>query len=172
MDSPTQTLMVSNALITGMWVDDMATELPVGFVVLSPQAKDRDQKAVLDVSSTHIPVTAASSTSGWSTSFPSNSLGMTCSPLYLSPQAKDRDQKAVLDGIHAWLNERIANHKRLRGGVIHPHSSYSRILHVRVVDQLSLQLARNDLQSLVLDQVISAPSMEMGTSPSRIGSRR
>jgi hypothetical protein len=29
---------VEDAAVTGMWVDDMATELPVGFVVLSLQA--------------------------------------------------------------------------------------------------------------------------------------
>lgn len=59
---------VEDAAVTGLWVDDRATELPVGFVVLSRQAQGRDQKA-------------------------------------------------VLDGIHAWLNERIGNYKRLRGGI-------------------------------------------------------
>ncbi|KAJ5178589.1 AMP-dependent synthetase/ligase [Penicillium coprophilum] len=59
---------VEDAAVTGMWVEDKATELPVGFVVLSRQAKDKDQKA-------------------------------------------------VLDGIHAWLNERVSNYKRLRGGI-------------------------------------------------------
>ncbi|OQE44577.1 hypothetical protein PENCOP_c002G06281 [Penicillium coprophilum] len=59
---------VEDAAVTGMWVEDKATELPVGFVVLSRPAKDKDQKA-------------------------------------------------VLDGIHAWLNERVSNYKRLRGGI-------------------------------------------------------
>jgi acyl-coenzyme A synthetase/AMP-(fatty) acid ligase len=35
----------------------------------------------------------------------------------LSRQAKDRDLKSVIDGIHSWLNPKIANHKRLRGGI-------------------------------------------------------
>ncbi|KAJ6118595.1 AMP-dependent synthetase/ligase [Penicillium samsonianum] len=85
---------VEDAAVTGVWVDDRATELPVGFVVLSRQAKDRDQKA-------------------------------------------------VLDGIHAWLNERIANHKRLRGG-IHvlsqiPKSPSGKILRRQLRDLLKSQ---------------------------------
>ncbi|CAG8118436.1 unnamed protein product [Penicillium nalgiovense] len=85
---------VEDAAVTGMWVDDRATELPVGFVVLSPQVRDRDQKA-------------------------------------------------VLDGIHAWLNERIANHKRLRGG-IHvlsqiPKSPSVKILRRQLRDLLKSQ---------------------------------
>ncbi|KAG0153695.1 hypothetical protein PDIDSM_2349 [Penicillium digitatum] len=85
---------VDDAAVTGMWVDDRATELPVGFVVLSHQAKDMDQKA-------------------------------------------------VLDGIHAWLNERVANHKRLRGG-IHvltqiPKSPSGKILRRQLRDLLKSQ---------------------------------
>ncbi|KGO76371.1 AMP-dependent synthetase/ligase [Penicillium italicum] len=88
---------VEDAAVTGMWVDDRATELPVGFVVLSRQAKDRDQKA-------------------------------------------------VLDGIHAWLNERVANHKRLRGG-IHvlaqiPKSPSGKILRRQLRDLLKSQAPR------------------------------
>ncbi|KAJ5469093.1 AMP-dependent synthetase/ligase [Penicillium sp. IBT 31633x] len=59
---------VEDAAVTGMWVDEKATELPVGFVVLTRQAKNRDQKA-------------------------------------------------VISAIDSWLNERVANHKRLRGGI-------------------------------------------------------
>ncbi|CAG8903361.1 unnamed protein product [Penicillium egyptiacum] len=85
---------VEDAAVTGMWVDDRATELPVGFVVLSHQTKGRDQKA-------------------------------------------------VLGGIHAWLNERIANHKRLRGG-IHvlsqiPKSPSGKILRRQLRDLLKSQ---------------------------------
>jgi acyl-CoA synthetase (AMP-forming)/AMP-acid ligase II len=59
---------VEDAGVVGMWVDEMATELPVGFVVLSGQARGREVSAVL------------------------------CE-------------------IHSWLNPKIANHKRLRGGI-------------------------------------------------------
>lgn len=59
---------VEDAAVVGQWVDEKATELPVGFVVLSRQAKGRDIQA-------------------------------------------------VIDGIHSWLNAKVANHKRLRGGV-------------------------------------------------------
>ncbi|CAI7634221.1 unnamed protein product [Penicillium glandicola] len=88
---------VEDAAVTGIWVDDRATELPVGFVVLSRQAQSRDQKA-------------------------------------------------VLDGIHAWLNERIANHKRLRGG-IHvlsqiPKSPSGKILRRQLRDLLKSQVPK------------------------------
>ncbi|KAJ5783162.1 AMP-dependent synthetase/ligase [Penicillium paradoxum] len=59
---------VEDAAVTGVWVDEKATELPVGFLVLTRHAKERDQTA-------------------------------------------------VLQGIESWLNERVANHKRLRGGI-------------------------------------------------------
>lgn len=59
---------IEDAGVVGMWVDDMATELPVGFVVLSRQAQSQDAKA-------------------------------------------------VISGIQSWLNPKIANHKRLRGGI-------------------------------------------------------
>ncbi|KAJ5560825.1 hypothetical protein N7535_009022 [Penicillium sp. DV-2018c] len=59
---------VEDAAVTGVWVDAMATELPVGFVVLTRQANERNQKV-------------------------------------------------VIAEIAQWLNERVANHKRLRGGI-------------------------------------------------------
>jgi acyl-CoA synthetase (AMP-forming)/AMP-acid ligase II len=59
---------VEDAAVTGVWVDEKATELPVGFVVLTRQARERDQKV-------------------------------------------------VVGEIDSWLNERVANHKRLRGGI-------------------------------------------------------
>lgn len=59
---------VEDAAVVGIWVDERATELPVGFLVLSRQARERDEKT-------------------------------------------------VIAGINAWLNERVANHKRLRGGI-------------------------------------------------------
>ncbi|KAJ5965123.1 uncharacterized protein N7479_004999 [Penicillium vulpinum] len=88
---------VEDAAVTGVWVEDKATELPVGFVVLSPQAKDRDQKA-------------------------------------------------ILDGIHAWLNERVANHKRLRGGIQVlsqiPKSPSGKILRRQLRDLLKSQVPK------------------------------
>lgn len=59
---------VEDAAVVGKWVDEQATEFPVGFVVLNDQAKGADVKK-------------------------------------------------VTDGIHSWLNLKIANHKRLRGGI-------------------------------------------------------
>ncbi|KAI9371237.1 hypothetical protein BJX61DRAFT_548386 [Aspergillus egyptiacus] len=60
---------VEDAAVTGLWVDEMATELPVGFIVLSRTARAREQAG-------------------------------------------------VLKEINVWLNERVANHKRLRGGIV------------------------------------------------------
>lgn len=59
---------IEDAAVVGQWVDGKATELPVGFVVLSRRAKENDLKT-------------------------------------------------VTDGIHSWLNAKVANHKRLRGGI-------------------------------------------------------
>ncbi|KAH8700728.1 hypothetical protein BGW36DRAFT_395761 [Talaromyces proteolyticus] len=59
---------IADAGVVGAWVETKATELPVGFVVLSSLAKDKDPKT-------------------------------------------------VIEGIHSWLNPKIANHKRLRGGI-------------------------------------------------------
>jgi acyl-CoA synthetase (AMP-forming)/AMP-acid ligase II len=88
---------VEDAAVTGIWVEEKATELPVAFVVLSRQAKDRDQKA-------------------------------------------------VLDGIHAWLNERVSNHKRLRGGIQVlsqiPKSPSGKILRRQLRDLLKSQVPK------------------------------
>ncbi|KAJ5431486.1 AMP-dependent synthetase/ligase [Penicillium cf. griseofulvum] len=85
---------VEDAAVTGIWVEEKATELPVAFVVLSRQAKGRDQKA-------------------------------------------------VIDGIHAWLNERVSNHKRLRGGIQVlsqiPKSPSGKILRRQLRDLLKSQ---------------------------------
>lgn len=82
---------IEDAGVVGMWVDEMATELPVGFVVLSHQARERDTGA-------------------------------------------------VIDEIHSWLNAKVANHKRLRGG-IHvldqiPKSPSGKILRRQLKDLL------------------------------------
>ncbi|KXG52837.1 AMP-dependent synthetase/ligase [Penicillium griseofulvum] len=88
---------VEDAAVTGIWVEEKATELPVAFVVLSRQAKDRDQKA-------------------------------------------------VVDGIHAWLNERVSNHKRLRGGIQVlsqiPKSPSGKILRRQLRDLLKSQVPK------------------------------
>jgi acyl-CoA synthetase (AMP-forming)/AMP-acid ligase II len=82
---------VEDAGVVGMWVDERATELPLAFIVLSRQAKNRDVET-------------------------------------------------VIDGIHSWLNPKIANHKRLRGGI-------------RVVDQIpkspSGKILRRQLKELL-----------------------
>ena len=59
---------IEDAGVVGKWVDEMATELPVAFVVLSSQARQREAGS-------------------------------------------------VVNEIHTWLNPKIANHKRLRGGI-------------------------------------------------------
>ncbi|KAJ6099441.1 hypothetical protein N7467_000976 [Penicillium canescens] len=88
---------VEDAAVVGMWVDERATELPVGFIVLNRRAKDREQKV-------------------------------------------------VVDGIHAWLNERVANHKRLRGGIIVieqiPKSPSGKILRREVKEMLKAMLKK------------------------------
>ncbi len=35
----------------------------------------------------------------------------------INQKAKAKDEKAVVEGIHSWLNARVANHKKLRGGI-------------------------------------------------------
>jgi acyl-CoA synthetase (AMP-forming)/AMP-acid ligase II len=35
----------------------------------------------------------------------------------LNQKAKAQGEKAVVEGIHSWLNARVANHKKLRGGI-------------------------------------------------------
>ncbi|KAJ5159475.1 uncharacterized protein N7482_006479 [Penicillium canariense] len=60
--------------------------------------------------------------------------------IVLSHQAKGKDLKTVTDGIHSWLNPKIANHKRLRGG-IHvldqiPKSPSGKILRRQLKDLL------------------------------------
>ncbi|KAJ5097944.1 hypothetical protein N7532_004945 [Penicillium argentinense] len=91
---------IADAGVVGMWVDEMATELPVAFVVLSRQAKSRE--------------------------------------------AKD-----VINGIHAWLNPKVANHKRLRGG-IHvlnqiPKSPSGKILRRQLKDLLKSKRPKSQL---------------------------
>ncbi|KAK5791772.1 hypothetical protein VI817_007081 [Penicillium citrinum] len=82
---------IEDAGVVGMWVDEMATELPVAFVVLSSEARERKSSS-------------------------------------------------VLKEIHTWLNPKIANHKRLRGG-IHvidqiPKSPSGKILRRQLKDLL------------------------------------
>lgn len=62
--------MVTDACVIGVWHEDQATELPVGFVVLSQEAKSSS------------------------------------------------NTKEVISQIHEYINARVANHKRLRGGIV------------------------------------------------------
>ncbi|KAL1969437.1 hypothetical protein VTN77DRAFT_8875 [Rasamsonia byssochlamydoides] len=88
---------VADAAVVGVWVEEQATELPVGFVVL------RQGRAQTD-------------------------------------QAK----KKLVEGIHHWLNQRVANHKRLRGGI-------------RIVDAIpkspSGKILRRQLKELVKEEL-------------------
>ncbi|KAL3489526.1 hypothetical protein BJX62DRAFT_252622 [Aspergillus germanicus] len=63
---------IVDAAVVGVWVEEMATELPAAFVALRGGVVAEDKGAEVD---------------------------------------------KVVQGIQAWLNERVANHKRLRGGV-------------------------------------------------------
>ncbi|KIW10609.1 hypothetical protein PV08_11573 [Exophiala spinifera] len=63
---------VEDACVVGIYVDAEATEVPVGFVVVSAQAKATSKKG---------------------------------------------GDKVVTDDVHTWLNARVANHKKLRGGL-------------------------------------------------------
>ncbi|KAJ5194584.1 uncharacterized protein N7498_008022 [Penicillium cinerascens] len=88
---------IEDAAVVGQWVDEMATELPVGFVVLRQQAKEKDAKT-------------------------------------------------VIDDIHSWLNPKIANHKRFRGG-IHvvdqiPKSPSGKILRRQLKEMLKSKKSR------------------------------
>ena len=59
---------IADSCVVPQWVEEQATHLPVGFVVIN-------QKALA------------------------------------------KGEKTVVDGIHSWLNARVANHKKLRGGI-------------------------------------------------------
>ncbi|EXJ87964.1 hypothetical protein A1O1_04891 [Capronia coronata CBS 617.96] len=59
---------VEDACVVGHWVEEQATELPVGFIIVTKETRAKGEKA-------------------------------------------------VVEGIHGWLDSRIANHKRLRGGL-------------------------------------------------------
>jgi acyl-CoA synthetase (AMP-forming)/AMP-acid ligase II len=82
---------VEDSCVVPWWVEEEATHLPVGFVVLIAKAKER-------------------------------------------PQTE------VVDGIHSWLNHRVANHKKLRGGIFVtdaiPKSTSGKILRRQAVELL------------------------------------
>jgi len=82
---------VEDACVVGIWVEQRATELPVGFIVITKSAKLRGEKA-------------------------------------------------VVTEVNEWLNKKVANHKRLRGG-LHivdaiPKSPSGKILRRRLKDSL------------------------------------
>jgi acyl-CoA synthetase (AMP-forming)/AMP-acid ligase II len=82
---------IEDACVVGHWVEEQATELPVGFVVVTLKAKAKGDRA-------------------------------------------------VVEDIHRWLNARVANHKRLRGGLYIveaiPKSPSGKILRRQLKDSL------------------------------------
>lgn len=87
---------VGDACVVGHWVEEQATELPVGFIVVKESAKAKGDKA-------------------------------------------------VVDGVNQWLNARIANHKKLRGGLYIvdaiPKSPSGKILRRQLKDSLKAKSA-------------------------------
>ena len=87
---------IADACVVGIWVEEQATELPVGFIVVKPNAKNKDKKA-------------------------------------------------IVDSIHQWLNSRVANHKKLRGGLYIvdeiPKSASGKILRRQLKDSLRTKSA-------------------------------
>ncbi|KAL6246825.1 hypothetical protein RBB50_006132 [Rhinocladiella similis] len=83
---------VEDACVIGLWIDEDATELPVGFVVVNAQTR------------------------------------------------KAKGDKSVIDDVNAWLNVRVANHKKLRGGLFIvdaiPKSPSGKILRRQLKDTL------------------------------------
>ncbi|KAJ5638599.1 hypothetical protein N7528_000989 [Penicillium herquei] len=67
----------------------------------------------------------------------------------LRQQAKSKDLKTVAEGINAWLNPKIANHKRLRGGIFVldqiPKSPSGKILRRQLKDLLKSKKPRAQL---------------------------
>ncbi|CAI4212056.1 unnamed protein product [Parascedosporium putredinis] len=61
-----------------------------------------------------------------------------------SPRS-DATPKSVVDGIHAWLNERVANHKKLRGGI-------------RVVDAIPKSPSGKILRRVLKDSLKAKPT--------------
>ncbi|KAJ6096391.1 hypothetical protein N7486_007137 [Penicillium sp. IBT 16267x] len=67
----------------------------------------------------------------------------------LRQKAKSNDVKTVTDGIHSWLNPKIANHKRLRGGIFVvdqiPKSPSGKILRRQLKDLLKSKAPKAQL---------------------------
>ncbi|KAK6379275.1 hypothetical protein LTS17_006193 [Exophiala oligosperma] len=86
--------LVEDACVVGVWVDQEATELPAGFVVVNDSARRK----------------------------------------------KGRDNQETIDEINGWLNARVANHKKLRGGLFIvdaiPKSPSGKILRRQLKDML------------------------------------
>lgn len=87
---------IDDACVVGHWVEEQATELPVGFIVVKQSAKAKGDKA-------------------------------------------------VIEGVNQWLNARIANHKKLRGGLYVvdaiPKSPSGKILRRQLKDSLKAKSA-------------------------------
>nr|KAK5449142.1 hypothetical protein LTR18_002231 [Exophiala xenobiotica] len=88
---------VEDACVVGQWVEEQATELPVGFIAVTSKAKAKDEKI-------------------------------------------------VVDEINHWLNGRVANHKKLRGGLYIveavPKSPTGKILRRQLKDVLKAKSAK------------------------------
>lgn len=65
--------------------------------------------------------------------------------LKASALGADATPKSVVDGIHAWLNERVANHKKLRGGI-------------RVVDAIPKSPSGKILRRVLKDSLKAKPT--------------
>ncbi|KAJ5760363.1 hypothetical protein N7520_007519 [Penicillium odoratum] len=67
----------------------------------------------------------------------------------LRQETKSKDAKATIEGIHSWLNPKIANHKRLRGGIFIvdqiPKSPSGKILRRQLKDLLKSKAPKAQL---------------------------
>ena len=89
---------IEDSCIVPLWVEEQATHLPVGFVVISGRGKAKGEKE-------------------------------------------------VIEGIHSWLNARVANHKKLRGGICVvdaiPKSPSGKILRREVAQMLKQKTTKS-----------------------------
>ncbi|KAJ5647849.1 hypothetical protein N7490_004221 [Penicillium lividum] len=67
----------------------------------------------------------------------------------LRQETRSKDAKATIEGIHSWLNPKIANHKRLRGGIFVvdqiPKSPSGKILRRQLKDLLKSKAPKAQL---------------------------
>ena len=88
---------VEDACVVGRWVEEQATELPVGFIAVTSKAKAKEEKV-------------------------------------------------IVDEVNQWLNGKVANHKKLRGGLYIveavPKSPTGKILRRQLKDVLKAKSAK------------------------------